>query len=47
MNRHCSAPAAAARLIGRFKDFRRISTRYDKDATNFLTVLCLAALICC
>ncbi len=34
------------RMFGRLKDFRRIATRYDKKATNFLAALCLAALIC-
>ena len=34
------------RMFGRLKDFRRIATRYDKNATNFMAALCLAALIC-
>ena len=34
------------RMFRRLKDFCRIATQYDKDATNFLTVLYLAALIC-
>ena len=34
------------RMFGRLKDFRRIATRYDKKAENFLAGLCLAALIC-
>lgn len=34
------------RMFGRLKDFRRIATRYDKNANNFLAALCLAALIC-
>ena len=29
------------RMFGRLKDFRRVATRYDKNANNFL-----AALIC-
>ena len=28
---------------GRLKDFRRIATRYDRSATNFLATVCLAA----
>lgn len=34
------------RMFGRLKDWRRIATRYDKNANNFLAALCLAALIC-
>lgn len=34
------------RMFGRLKDWRRIATRYDKKATNFLAALCLAALVC-
>jgi len=34
------------RMFGRLKDFRRIATRYDKNAINFMAALCLAALIC-
>ncbi|HJO97202.1 MAG TPA: IS5/IS1182 family transposase, partial [Rhodospirillales bacterium] len=34
------------RMFGRLKDFRRIATRYDKNAVNFMAALCLAALIC-
>jgi putative transposase len=31
--------------IGRLKDFRRIATRYDKLARNFLASICLVAAI--
>ena len=34
------------RMFGRIKDFRRVATRYDKNAENFLAALCLAALVC-
>ena len=34
------------RMFGRLKDFRRVATRYDKNAENFLAALCLAARIC-
>ena len=34
------------RMFGRLKDFRRIATRYDKNAENFMAALCLAALVC-
>ena len=34
------------RMFGRLKDFRRVATRYDKNAQNFLATLCLAVLIC-
>ena len=33
------------RMFGRLKDFRRIATRYDKLARNFLAGIALAALI--
>ncbi len=29
----------------RLKDFRRIATRYDKLAANFLSAVCLAAVV--
>ena len=28
------------------RDFRRIATRYDRLATNFLAAVCLAATVC-
>ena len=33
------------RMFGRLKDFRRIATRYDKLARNFLAAVVLAAAI--
>jgi transposase len=33
------------RMFCRLKDFRRIATRYDKLAQNFLSALCIAAAI--
>jgi transposase len=33
------------RMFGRLKDFRRVATRYDKLAYNFLAGLCLAAAV--
>jgi transposase len=33
------------RMFGRLKDFRRIATRYDKLARNFLAAVSLAATI--
>jgi transposase len=33
------------RMFGRLKDFRRVATRYDKLARNFLATALLAALI--
>ena len=33
------------RMFGRLKDFRRIATRYDKLAGNFLSGMCIAAAI--
>lgn len=37
---------AIERMFGRLKDFRRIATRYDKKAENFMAALCLAAIVC-
>jgi transposase len=34
---------AIERIFGRLKDFRRIATRYDRLARNFLAAVCLAA----
>jgi transposase len=31
--------------FGRLKDFRRIATRYDRLATNFLAAVCIAATV--
>jgi transposase len=31
--------------FGRLKDFRRIATRYDRSATNFLAAVCIAATV--
>jgi transposase len=36
---------AIERMFCRLKDFRRIATRYDKNATNFLAAVCLAATV--
>ncbi len=33
---------AIERMFGRLKDFRRIATRYDRLATNYLAAVCLA-----
>jgi transposase len=38
---------AIERMFCRLKDFRRIATRYDKLARNYLAALCLAALVTC
>ena len=37
---------AIERMFGRLKDFRRIATRYDRLARNFLAAVCLAATLC-
>jgi len=37
---------AIERMFGRIKDFRRIATRYDRLARNFLAAVCLVATIC-
>ena len=36
---------AIERMFGRLKDFRRIATRYDRLARNFLAAVCLVAAI--
>lgn len=36
---------AIERMFGRIKDFRRIATRYDRLATNFLAAVHLAATV--
>lgn len=36
---------AIERMFARIKDFRRIATRYDKIATNFLSAIVLAAAV--
>jgi transposase len=33
------------RLIGRLKQFRRVATRYEKRAVNFLAMVTLAAIL--
>ncbi len=48
----CFSPAlyrdrnAIERMFGRIKDFRRIVTRYDNLAQNFLATIYLVATIC-
>jgi transposase len=37
---------AIERMFGRLKDFRRVATRYDRLARNFLATVCLAATLC-
>jgi transposase len=37
---------AIERMFGRLKDFRRIATRYDRLAVNFLAAVCLVATVC-
>jgi len=34
---------AIERMFSRLKDFRRVATRYDRLATNYLAAVCLAA----
>ena len=36
---------AIERMFCRLKDFRRIATRYDRLATNFLAAICIAATV--
>jgi transposase len=37
---------AIERMFGRIKDFRRIATRYDKLARNFLSAVYIVATVC-
>lgn len=37
---------AIERMFGRLKDFRRIATRYDRLAQNYLAAVCLTATVC-
>jgi len=32
-------------MFCRLKDFRRVATRYDQNATNFLAAICIAATV--
>ena len=34
------------RMFGRIKDWHRITTRYDKNAENFFSAICIAVLLC-
>ena len=36
---------AIERMFCRLKDFRRIATRYDRLATNYLAAVCIAATV--
>jgi transposase len=36
---------AIERMFCRLKDFRRVATRYDRLATNFLAAVCIAAVV--
>jgi transposase len=36
---------AIERMFCRLKDFRRVATRYDRSATNFLAAVCVAATV--
>ena len=36
---------AIERMFCRLKDFRRVATRYDRNAGNFLAAVCIAATV--
>jgi transposase len=36
---------AIERMFCRLKDFRRVATRYDRNAANFLAAVCIAAVV--
>ena len=40
-----SQPERHRRMFYRLKDFRRIATRYDRNAMNFLAAVCIAATV--
>ncbi len=52
VGKNCFSPVlyrqrnAIERMFGRLKDFRRIATRYDRLAQNFLAAVYLAAIVC-
>ena len=41
----CRQRNVIERMFCRIKDFRRVATRYDKLARNFLATVCLAAVL--
>ncbi len=47
--KNCFSPVlyrdASERMFGRITDLRRIATRYDRLARNFLAALCLVATV--
>lgn len=51
IGKNCFSPAlyrhrnAIERMFCRMKDFRRVATRYDRNATNFLAAVCIAATV--
>ena len=38
-------PTDIERMFCRLKDFRRVATRYDRNAPNFLAAVCIAATV--
>jgi transposase len=36
---------AIERMFCRLKDFRRVATRYDRSAVNFLVAVCIAPIV--
>jgi transposase len=49
--KNCFSPSlyrnrnAIERMFCRLKDFRRVATRYDRNAVNYLAAVCLAAVV--
>ena len=47
--KNCFSPflyrARIERMFCRLKDFRRVATRYDRNAANFLAAVCIAATV--
>ncbi len=38
-------PKRIERMFCRLKDFRRVASRYNRNATNFLAAVCIAATV--
>jgi transposase len=41
----CRNRNAIKRMFCRSKDFKRVATRYDRNAANFLAAVCIAAVV--
>lgn len=39
-------PQAIEPMFCRLNDFRRIATRYNRNAVNFMAAVCIVAIVC-